>query len=341
MRSERIGVIGGTGFLGSHVVEALVQAGYSPVVVARKPDRIAEVLPGIDVETRQGDLSDRDSLRSALSGCHALHCVVSLMSPIFFSPDAQLREAAIRSNVEGTRNALRTAREVGAQCAVVTSTAGTRYQPGGALANEDSPPTQASVIHEPYIQSKVLIEAAVGRFAQETGLRVACILPGGMIGPRVAGASLFGRSLVDYLNGRVFFMIDGAFAIVDVRDVARAHVAAMERATSGRSYLVVNATIPLREYFSTLTRLTGLPGPRIYLPPRLMMPVAYLMEMSARLTRTVPQLTRSVLRHPVLRQQYDCTRVQQELGVTFTPLEATLRDAVTWLIDTGCVSQPG
>jgi dihydroflavonol-4-reductase len=339
---EKVAVIGGTGFLGSNLVVELLKAGYTPVVVARRPDRIAKVLPGVDVETRQGDLTDLDSLRSALQGCDAVHSVASLMTQVFTSPSPDLREAAIRTNVEGTLNALCAAREVGARRVIVTSSSSTRYRPGGALVNEDSPPTDPSVLDDPYVRSKVLEEAAIADFARETGLEAVCILPGGMIGPQDGGPTPLGGALVARLNGQVSGSIGivGAFPLVDVRDAARAHVAAMERGVPGKSYLVVARTISSREWGDMVTRVTGLPGASVVIPSSMAMTAAYLIEVIARVTRTTPLFNRNAVRHIIQRQQYDCSRAQRELGITFTPIETALRDAILWYVENGWVSQP-
>jgi dihydroflavonol-4-reductase len=342
MMDEKVAVIGGTGFLGSNLVVELLKAGYTPIVVARRPDRIAKVLPGVHVETRRGDLTDLDSLRSALQGCNVVHSVAAMMSPVFTSTTPDLREATIRTNVEGTLNALRAARELGARRVVVTSSCSTRYRPGGALANEDSPPTDPSILDDPYVRSKVLEEAAIADFARETGLEVVCILPAAMIGPQDGSPTPLGGALVAHLNGEALagVGIAGAFPLVDVRDAARAHVAAMERGVPGSSYLVVARTISLREWGDMVTQMTGLPGASVVIPSSLAMTMAYLIEIIAWLKRTAPRFNRNAVRHAIQRQQYDCSRVQRELGITFTPLEIALRDAILWYVENGWVSEP-
>ncbi|NIV30110.1 MAG: NAD(P)H-binding protein, partial [Anaerolineae bacterium] len=122
MAKEKVAVIGGTGFLGASLVLQLLEAGFRPVAIARRPERIAQALPGVEVEARQGDLVDIDSLRSALQGCNAVYCVAAMMEEIYTSRNPNYREDAIRTNVEGTLNALRAAVERGIRRAVVTST---------------------------------------------------------------------------------------------------------------------------------------------------------------------------------------------------------------------------
>ncbi|MFN2291820.1 MAG: NAD-dependent epimerase/dehydratase family protein [Anaerolineae bacterium] len=335
MSTERVAVIGGTGFLGSNLVLQLLEAGYTPVAIARRPERIAKVLPGIEVEARYGDLVDIDSLRSALRGCNAVYCVAAMMQEIYTSRNPNHREDAIRTNVQGTMNALRAAVELGTRRAVVTSTSATRYQRDGSVANEDSPPTDPNIIDDAYVRSKLREHPAVAAFARETGLEVVTILPGGFFGPGLVADSMMGRGVLDIINGRLPVSLDGAFQFTDVRDVAHAHLLAMERGMPGRDYLVVATTLPLRDFFGYLSRLTDMPEPRVYLPGGLMMGVAYMTEMIAGLRGGVPTITRGMLKHTTIGQRFDCSRAQQELGVTFRPVEATLRDTVVSLVERG------
>jgi len=332
---EKVAVIGGTGFLGSHIVLQLLAAGYTPIAIARRPERIAQALPGVEVEARYGDLVDIDSLRSALQGCTMVFCVAAMMEEILTSVNSDQREAAIRTNVEGTLNALRVATELGARRVVVTNTSGTRYQRDGSVANEDSPPTDPSIIDDAYVHSKLREQRAVAEFARETGLEVATILPGGLLGPGLIGDTMTGRGVLDIMNGRMPVTLDGAFQFTDVRDAARAHLLAMERGVPGTYYLVVATTLPMRTLFGTISRLTGMPEPRLYLPGGLMMGIAYVTEKIAQLRGTVPTITRGILKNTTIGQRFDCSRVQQELGLTFRPVEATLRDTVVSLVERG------
>lgn len=341
MSREKVAVVGGTGFLGSHLVERLSRAGYAPVVVARTPDKLAKVLSGIHAEVRQGDMTDLESLRTALQGCDVVFSVASLVSQIFASSSRDKRDKAIQTNVDGTLNILRAALEDGARRVVVTGSSGTRYQPGGALANEDSPPTGLRLVGDAYVESKLLEEEAIADFAQETGLDVVQVLPGGMVGPRDVGPSLLGGSILACLNGsrQSRATLDGGIPIVDVRDAAQAHLAAMEQGVPGAAYLMVARTIPSREWQGMLSRLTGLPQPRFF-PASMAMSIAFLVEIMARVSGRAPWFTRDMVRHVVICQQYDCSRAMRELGITFRPVESSLRDTILWYVDNGWVDEP-
>ena len=105
------------------------------------------------IETRYGDMTKPDTLRDALQGCTYVQTVAALLGDIFTDPNPNHREEAMRVNVDGTVNVLRAAHEAGVKRVVVTSSASTRYQAGGALANEDSPAIGDQIVPDSYVRS--------------------------------------------------------------------------------------------------------------------------------------------------------------------------------------------
>ncbi len=335
-----VAVVGGSGFLGSNLVAELIQAGHTPVVISRHPEKIAQALAGLDVETRPADWADLDRLRLVLRGCEVVHCVAGEVKEIYGSSSSDLRRATVQENVQGLLNVLRAAREVGARRVVVASSCTIRHRPDGAVIDENSPLPDPSVLDDTYVRTKAAQEAAVKAFIQETGGEVISLMPGGLLGPRDAGPSPLGQSLLDFLNGRLPAGIEGSFPVVDVRDVARAHIAAMDKGVPGRSYLMVARTVTLREWFAVLSRLTGLPAPRIVIPAVIALPSAWFAEVLARLTHSAPVFTRKQIQQLLLLRPYDSSRAQGELGISFTPLETTARDAILWYMENGRVFHP-
>jgi dihydroflavonol-4-reductase len=338
--NETVAVVGGTGFLGANIVATLADAGYTPITVARRPERIKRAVPEIDIEMRYGDITKPDTLRAALMGCTYVHSVASIVGEVFTDTNANHREAAMHVNVEGTVNVLQAAYDAGAKRVVVTSSASTRYQPNGALANEDSPAIGDTIVPDPYVTSKVRLERAIADFSRRTNLRVITILPGGLFGPRDAAPSMIGRSVVARLNGDPSGGVGlaGTVPFVDVRDVARAHVRAMEIENPHDAYLLVAESIEMQDWHKLLDRITGIPLKSRIVPASVAMPMAVLLEVVGRLRRKPPLMNRNTVRHTTLRQQYDCTRTCDELGITFTPSENTIRDMVRWFVDHGYVT---
>ena len=340
--SEKVAVVGGTGFLGANLVAALAEAAYTPIVVARSPEKAKRALPDLGVEARYGDITKPDSLRTALQGCTYVHTVAAIVGDIFTSPNPDHREAAIRVNVDGTVNVLRAAHEAGAKRVVVTSSSSTRYQPGGAIANEDSPAIGDTVVPDAYVTSKVSLEKAITDFSRRTGLEVVAILAGGLVGPRDAYPKLMGKNVLGRLNGEATagVSLEGAFPFVDVRDVARAHVRAMEIENPREAYLVVAELMEQEDWSRLFDRVTGLPVKTRIISTKLAMPMALVFEGVAWLRRKPAMLNRNAVRHTIQcqRQQYDRSRAREELGITYTPAETTIRDTVRWYVDNGYVT---
>ena len=123
-------------------------------------------------------------------------------------------------------------------------------------------------------------EEAVAAFARETGMEVVAILPAGLVGPRDASPTPLGAAILARLNGdpQGGIGLEGAFPIADVRDVARAHVRAMEIEDPHDSYLVVAETIDALEWATLITRVSGLPDDARIIPAKIAMSMAWLFE---------------------------------------------------------------
>src|SRR5262249_44584740 len=111
-------VTGGTGFVGSHLVRALLQRGMEVRCLARKSSRL-DNLNGLPIEIVYGDLRDAASLKTALEDCQSLyHCAADYR---LWAKDPRELYA---SNIEGTRNIMRAAFETKLERVVYTSTVG-------------------------------------------------------------------------------------------------------------------------------------------------------------------------------------------------------------------------
>lgn len=146
------------------------------------------------------------------------------------------------------------------------------------------------------------------------------------------GAIALCRSVYDLIKGKVPFVPNGGLSFVDIRDAADAFCIAMQRGQPGDSYLLGSNNWTLREYFGSISRLSGLPVPRLSVPNS----AAYLCAVA------IHALLGAVGRRdptfdPVyvgMSQAYwylESGKASRELGITYRSADDTLLDTINWL----------
>jgi dihydroflavonol-4-reductase len=236
----RVYVTGATGFVGSHVAAELRAQ-------------------GAEVRDERVDLLDRAGIERAVEGCDAVFHVAALYS---YSAPASAFE---RVNVEGTRVVLEACVVKGVRRLVHTSTAGTCGPVRGREANEDDAPP-AWELAVPYKRTKLAAERLVLAAAGE-GLDAVVVNPTTPVGPGDAKPTPTGRMIAGVARGRIRAYLAGTgLNVVDVRDVARGHLLAYEKAKRGERYLLGGENVSLRELFARIARLAGRRPPRMRIP---------------------------------------------------------------------------
>ena len=317
-------VTGSTGFVGAAVVRALNATGTEVRVLIRRDSDLRN-LGGLKVEQAYGDLRDRDSLRRALSGCQQLYHVAA-----HYALWAKDPSVFYEVNVAGTRTLLETAREIGIERIVYTSTIGAIGLPiGGGLGTEETPVSLSHMAGD-YKRSKYLAEQEVLKLAH-AGLPVVIVNPSAPVGQGDIKPTPTGQMIVDFMKGRMWAYIETGMNLVDVDDVAVGHLRAMERGRAGERYILGNRNLSLREIFETLSNLTGVTAPRIKLPWQAILPLAHLNRWIADyLTHQSPRIPLEGVRMAKYRMHYDCSKAVRELGLPQTPVELALEKAVRW-----------
>jgi nucleoside-diphosphate-sugar epimerase len=323
----RVLVTGGTGFIGSHTVEALLRAGHTVRLLARDRGKVERVLAmrGVSVsDVVLGDMVDADAVRRALAECDS---VVHAAAAVEIE---RLTDSSVQ-NMAGTRNVLGSAVELGLDPIISLSSVATMFPPRGPLITVDDP---IANLDTAYGRSKAEGER-YARELQERGAPIVSIYPSGVYGPDDPG---LGPSLKG-LRDRIRFgwlRTTGGVGIVDVRDVAAVVVAALEPGRGARRYLASGHFLPWMEEADLCEDLTGrrvkrYPGPPVLVRaagrtvdfikrvfPSFDYPLTY--EASIFVTRFVPCDDRKTL---------------QELGVVFRPPRQTLYDSIVWMLRAG------
>jgi len=321
-------VTGATGFIGAHVVRALLARGRGVRCLVRRSSR-RDNLRGLDVDIVEGDLLDRASLARGMEGCATLfHCAAD------YRLWARDPAAILTTNVEGTRNVLRAAVDAGVARVIHTSSVGALgLASGDAAADEDTPVRERDLVG-PYKRSKFLAEAEVRRFA-DAGLDVVIVNPSTPVGELDVKPTPTGRVIVDFLRGRMPAYVDTGLNLIDVRDVAEGHVLAAERGRAGRRYILGNRNVSLRELFEMLAGVAGRPAPRLRVPLWVPLLAAHVAEAWARVGGPEPRAPVDAVRMARHRMHFDPARAVRELGLPQSPVEDALERAVRWFREAG------
>ncbi len=340
-------VTGASGYIAGWIIRHLLEDGYAVRGTVRNPDKpsglehlraLAEQHPG-RLSLFKADLLDNGSYAEAMDGCEL---VIHTASPFLLGhvrdPEAQL----VRPALEGTRNVLGSVEATpSVKRVVLTSSVVAIY--GDSIEMKGRGPfteadwnTTSSVDHQPYPYSKTVAERAAWEIADaQERWDLVTIHPGLVLGPSLTTASKSGsmttmKAFIDYS------LTTGAPALsmgmVDVRDVARAHIRAGLTADAHGRYLVNAQSTSLLGIGRILRKRFGrsYPFPYTTIPKRLF-----------RLVSPFAGYSREFVDKNVgWPLEFDNTRSVAELGLTYRPAEETIADHFQQMIDDGLVHKP-
>jgi dihydroflavonol-4-reductase len=315
---------GATGFVGSHVARAFAAQDARLRLLIRSSSRV-ENLEGLDAETITGDLRNPESLRSALQNCDVL--VHTAADYRLWVRDPQAMYAA---NVDGTRNLLALAREVGVRRVVYTSSVATMgFREDGTIVDENTPVSLDDMIGH-YKRSKFLAEQEAIAAAQG-GQQVMILNPTTPVGANDIKPTPTGQIIVDFLNRRFPAYVDTGLNLVDVSEVARMHVVASERGVPGERYILGGENLSLKQILDKMSAITGIPSPTMQVPHAVAMAFAFFDQtFTGRLRGKEPRATVEAVRMGKKKMFASSAKAERELGFRIVPVYAALRSAIDW-----------
>jgi nucleoside-diphosphate-sugar epimerase len=316
----RVLVTGGAGFVGRATVRALVEAGHAVRIVSRDAWPSGSLFDRLGVEVTTGDAGERSVIDAALVGVDAL---VQAAATYRYDRDAAASMAnnpvLARTILEAARDA-RTPRVVDISSQVV-------FALGHSPVNEDTPLAEPGGRGwtDPYLRSKVGCEL-VGRELEAAGLPRVTIHPGTVIGPEDTAMGTSSGYLTNLLAGGP--SIDSHAPWVDVRDVARGIVLALDRAAGSR-YVLTSGVVSHRRLAVLVDDLTGLHPWRFLLSPAAVRRIARVNDLVGGRLSALPD-SGSIDWLLENAPAVDTTRATTELGLAFRPLRETVADTIRW-----------
>ena len=315
-------VTGATGCVGANTVGCLLARGYH-VRAMRRTTSSLEALDGLDADLVTGDILDPSSLVAAMEGCETVfHCAA--VSDYWRTP----ADRTYQVNVDGTRNVLAAALEMGVKRLVYTSSVGALgLPPPGHLLDESStfniPPHRFYYGH-----SKHLAEQAV-HDAIERGLDAVIVNPALVMGARDIHL-IGGSALREAKRGLLWFAPPGGANWIDADTAGQGHVLAAERGRTGERYILGGENLSHWEATNIIAQAAGGRRPRVILPPPLIGMAALVVDGINRIWPGTPPFSGEQVRLSKAELYCDCQKAHRELGLPLTPFRVAVDRAHAW-----------
>jgi len=235
-------------------------------------------------------------------------------------------------HVDGTRLLCDAAKKAGVKTMVLSSSSGTIAvtEKGDIVPDETYPPPLDIIARWPYYASKAYQEmAALERF-QGKGLRLVILNPSLLLGPgddRLSSTKV----VLDFMARKINAMPNGGLNFVDVRDTARAFIAAMQKGRHGERYLLGAVNWTFVKFFDRLERLTKVAAPRLAFPTRFAVAGAQVIDSLFRQWNLTSPIEADTVQMAEYLWYFNHNKARRELG--FTPRDPgdTLNDTVRYV----------
>ncbi|MEA2043285.1 MAG: aldehyde reductase [Bacteroidota bacterium] len=339
-------ITGGTGYIGTHITEQLLEKGYHVKLAVRdagyksKFEYLTDAanLSSGTLEIFQADLLVKGSFDEAAKGCSAIFHVASPFKLKFDDAVKELVEPAL----EGTKNVLGAATKSGTvKKVILTSSVAAVHgdnidmqEIGIEEFTEEHYNTSSSIEHQPYSYSKVTAEKeAWSIYEKQDAWELAVINPSFVMGPSLSETSQSGSLsfMKDMLRGKYQM---GAplltFGFVDVRDVAKAHILALENKESKGRYILAERVITVFEFSQIIKNLYG----KRYRLPITESPKFMLYMVGWMFGLTGKFIKRNV-GYPI---KLNTQKSKKQLGLKYTPLEQTIEDMIVQMQEQEVIS---
>jgi len=310
---------GASGFVGSHVLSALLRRGYRVRALVREPSELPSGVVAVI-----GDLRTPASLVSALRDCRYVVHTAALYS---FSPRDRASITAV--NVGGTEGLLEAARIAGVERCVVTSSSSALAPARDSRPVHEDSWAEAHPGASTYHASKLMQERA----ALTARVPVVTVLPTAPIGAGDHRPTPTGRIVVDLMRGRMSAALGGGMNVVPVEDVAAAHVLALERGHPGERYIAGGVNLSLAELWRLVAHAAGRGTRVVRLPYAIAAAAARVDEARARITGGAPVVPLEGVRMGRLEMYSSSDKAIRDLGYRPSSVGAAVERSVRWYRD--------
>lgn len=326
-------VTGAAGHIGNVLVRELMKKGYS-VRAMLLPGEDRTPLIDSKPEIVEANILDYPALNAAMEGVEVVFHLASLVAIV-----PEQFGMMQRVNIEGTANVIRACRENGVKRLIYTSSIHAFGRPDKDLVIDESLPFDTEIAGGGYDQTKAKASQLVLE-AAKNGLDAVLLAPTGVIGPYDFKRSEMGEMTNYWMKNSPTFSLDGAFDFVDVRDVVKAHINAIDKGASGETYLLPGHRVGVREYRKLVQNACSAGGKEIYVPMKLARVFAPAAEWVYRVSKTRPRFTRYAIDTLMSNSMVSGKKAIKVLDYKVRPVVETVQDSVRWWMANARVVKP-
>lgn len=323
-KGMRVAVTGAGGFVGTNLVQLLLEQGHE----VRGIDRVRPASAvGRKLSWVEADILDPAAMRKALGGVEVVYHLVAKITLAHEDP------VAWRINTEGVRTVAEAALAAGVRRMVHCSSihAFDQYRCGGRVDPSSPRSTDPSI--PVYDRSKYAGERELHQVIAQ-GLDAVICNPAGVYGPVDYTHSRINALLLKAARGQVPVITEGGFDFVDVRDVARGLMLAAERGRCGENYLLGGHYVPMLELLRLAANAVGRKGPRFALPLRWLRAALPVLEPLSR-RRGSDAISEAAIAAIECSPVMDYSKSVSELGYAPRPAAESVRDLIAFYVGSG------
>jgi nucleoside-diphosphate-sugar epimerase len=324
----KVFVTGGTGFIGTRLVNELIRRGHTVHVLRRSTSNIEG---WVDERVRffVGDLEHRNAIRKGMEGCRQVYHLAAYAKNWARDPTLYYR-----SNVDGFCDVCETAKSLGVERMVFTSTLITCGPAASGEIGDERRYCSETECCTDYQASKIMSEKQARDYAAQ-GFPVVIVNPTRIYGPgKLTEGNSVSRMIDLYDRGRFPFLLNhgvnvGNYAFVD--DVIRGLILAMERGRIGERYILGGENVSLKRLFQLIDEIGGKQHIQMNVPSRVGLIYSRLEEEMAKWVHHYPLITTGWVKTFLQDWAYSSVKAEKEFGYKITPIRDGIRITLEWL----------
>ncbi|BAQ64139.1 hopanoid-associated sugar epimerase [Geminocystis sp. NIES-3709] len=319
---KKVFITGATGFVGANLIRLLLKENYQVKALVRKNANLTNV-KNLDIELVEGSLNDTNLAEKMRDSEYLFHVAAH------YSLWSKDKDLLYQNNVLGTRNILKCAKKAGIKRTVYTSSvASIGVRKDGILGNENYQSPVKNLIGN-YKKSKYYAEQEA-HLAVKNGQDIVIVNPSTPIGEYDLKPTPTGEIIVRFLTNNMPGFVNTGLNFIDVQDVAKGHILALEKGKTGERYILGNQNLTLQQFLEKLALITGKKAPKVQFPLWLPLTVAFIDEYVLTKFGKIPSVAMEGVKMSRQFMYYDSTKAVQELGLPQTNIDDAIERAVKY-----------